>query len=185
LNDSSGKYIGFLYDKDNKLLINFTCICGREYDLSLNKLKASKGFCPLCRYERMSKKRSYTVEEVQEIFRKYNCEIDKHTYVNIQHNIKFTCSCGKLGNKKFNDFLKTPMCTECGRLLSVKTRSKKYSDILNFYELNNCKLLLEEEDYTNTKMKANFTCSCGRPGYKSIKLFYKNPFCKLCGLKQT
>jgi len=181
LNDASGKYIGFLYDENNKLVINFKCNCGREYDLSLKRLKASKGYCPLCRYERVANKLSYTLEEVQTIFRDNNCELHTKFYTNTSQDLEFTCSCGRPGEKTLRDFLDHPRCKKCGQLLSVETRLTKYSDVLAFYDYHNCKLLLKEEDYTNKRTEANFTCSCGRNGCKTIALFYRSPYCKECG----
>jgi len=185
LNVSNGKYIGFLYNENNKLLINFMCSCERGCELTLSRLKASKGFCPLCRYERTANKLSYTYEEVRNIFENNNCLLHTKFYTNTSQNLDFTCSCGNpLGHKTLRKFLQSPRCDKCGRLSSSKSRISKYDDILFFYEQHGCELLLKEEDYINKRTEANFTCACGRNGCKSITLFYKSPYCKSCGLEK-
>jgi hypothetical protein len=184
LNDSSGKYIGFLYDENNKLLIEFKCSCSRNYKLSLNRLKASRGFCPECRYERMSKKRSYTVEELQKIYYEHDCIFDIVSYIDNYHKIKFTCSCGNPnGYKMFNDFINSPRCKECGVLSSTSTRKTKFKDVLEIYKSNDCILLLKEKDYIDTHTYASFICSCGRLGNKMITTFNLKPWCKECGFE--
>lgn len=163
--------------------IDFICGCGRKYSLTSTKIKLSKGFCPLCHYERSAKKLSHNYEDVNEFFKQNNCILITKNYINSKQLLEFVCFCGNTYKKSFNDFMNSPMCGQCGFKNVASNPKYTFEQIFNFYKENNCKLLISKDEYKNKLMHADFICSCGKRGNRQIKQFYKTPYCKKCGIE--
>ncbi len=56
----------------------------------------------------------YTYIEVKKIFKKAKCELLEKKYKNSSIKMKYRCSCGDIGEIKFNHFQQGHRCNICG-----------------------------------------------------------------------
>jgi hypothetical protein len=55
-----------------------------------------------------------------------------------------------------------------------------YNNVKDFFEQNNCKLLITEEEYENVRTKLSFQCSCGNMSDIQYRSFKNTKKCKYC-----
>lgn len=100
--------------------------------------------------------------------------------------IRFSCSCGKEGEKTYDYFLKDPICRSCAQRKGRTGASSKgdfFNQIVKKFEEKGCKLLstedeLQEFDYHYTKLK--YLCRCGRETTTTLNNFKESSHCKGC-----
>jgi len=80
-----------------------------------------------------------TLEKVSAIYEKHGCVLKAKEFKGEYNDMEFICSCGKIGNKTFNAFRKTPRCKYCKNKFVSNVMLRKdytYEEIDEYFEEN-------------------------------------------------
>ncbi len=122
--------------------------------------------------------KSYTYQQVQEIFEKYGMKLLSELYVKNDEKLSALCSCGKKWETSLNNFnkLKHKTCPSCRQKTLYDLEQVKEE-----YERRGYKLLATT--YKNDKSPLDCLCSCGRPAKISLYDLKKGYRCRECWLE--
>lgn len=154
---------------DSKHKLQYICSCGTKSSIRFQNFKLGKR-CGRCNGTRKVK---YTIEEVREIVSRSNFLLLSTDYENVHADLELLCSNGHNYNAPLRSILSGVKCKICtGREeISIK-------EVAEIFNLEGCTLL--ETDYTNTKAKLNYICSCGNRASGTFSSFKKGVRCKQC-----
>lgn len=158
----------------NKAIIPLAARCpsGHETTISWCNLKAGQG-CRVC-----AGKEAFTYQEVRAYFREHGCELMSDTYVNSGTPLEFRCTCGTRGSIRFSHFKKGHRCQNCKQRKLSEANSTPESDLCEFCESKNCKLL---ETWMNGRHRMiRYVCSCTREATAYWGNFKNYPNCWEC-----
>lgn len=165
---------GFIYATTK---IKVKCSNGHIIDtITINNFKRGRR-CIQCGYEKISKERSFTYEEVKAYFEYFNYQLLSETYKNNSDNLTVLCPFGHEWHVKFNNFKnqgnRCPYC--CGNAKYTIEEVKEYIESFGY------KLLSTE--YINSLKKIEIRCPYGHE-YKVTFHMFKNqsqrcPYCQV------
>jgi hypothetical protein len=101
-----GEYCGALTK------MKYQCSCGQISEISWNNFSRGRrcGYC-----HPTGRKKKYTLEEVQKIYKDRGCEFLEDEFKGIIHIYKYRCECGRICKKQFSAFYhQDQLCHECG-----------------------------------------------------------------------
>lgn len=135
----------------------------------------------------MIKDREKHFNYVKNFFQKNDCELltNYNEYINDKLDLSFRCICGTLENTiSFYKYSRSvyKSCNSC-KNIKQKTTKKDFSEIIEYFNLHECKLLTEEKDYKGVVCKnINYLCKCGNQETTSFVLFSMSAYkkCKIC-----
>jgi hypothetical protein len=85
--------------------IKFTCKCGNVNSKTFETIRETGAYCRDCTRINTSNKTNtncYTINTLIDTLKNYNATIEgEYKNINVETNINFICSCGKMGNKAF------------------------------------------------------------------------------------
>lgn len=121
---------GFIYATTK---IKVKCSNGHIIDtITINNFKRGRR-CIQCGYEKISKERSFTYEEVKAYFEYFNYQLLSETYKNNSDNLTVLCPFGHEWHVKFNNFKnQSQRCPYC----QVSKGEQRIMDYLNGNNIN-------------------------------------------------
>lgn len=122
-----------------------------------------------------------TQEQVEKIFLDEGCEL-LDVYVNQRTKVKYRCSCGELSVITISDF-KTGRRCGCGNKKHGIERRFEIEEVKQTFEENSCILL--EKEYTNSRTKMRYICSCGQESQICYSSFKQGRRCFECGKEKN
>lgn len=128
-------------------------------------------------------KSKYKIEDINDLYKQFNCELLEDTYIGVDTNMNFKCSCGRIGNMTFRSFRRSKhhVCRECLNEMASKRITKDIEEVKQLFIKYNCELL--ESQYISNDTPMLFRCNCGREDTKSYSTFSKKPQCKYCSFE--
>lgn len=129
----------------------------------------------------MKGKSKYTLENVIEIFKKYNIEFIDDTFQHTRFKHKFKClKCDYIWRARFDSVRNKLRCPKCAR--NKKTENEKYSleEVKEIFYKNNIEFL--DDFYKNRNFKHNAKClKCEHKWKIKLGNVFKKINCPLCG----
>ena len=181
--NNGGKLISVEYI-DSETNLDFKCACGNTYSLVLIKLRASKGFCPICRYDR-SISNKYDTNFVKEIFLERGCVLLSE-YIDYPSPLSFICKCGRKDKRPLYKFIEYGECKECKKEFIRKNKLlQSYSKAVAELDDNGCKMISSFDEYDGIHSKIRFVCKCGTPFEKRWDVLRKSFRCNECAQEFT
>lgn len=172
LNDMGYVLLSESYTNTNTKL-EYVCTCGNVHQANFNNIISGKK-CPNC-----YGKTTWNLEKTQTEFEKRNCILLEETYINNSTSMHFLCSCGEIGYKSLQHFLKSPQCKKCG-YTNAGNKNGRFTieKVRDVFEEKGYILL--ENVYVNNYEKLSYICSCGSLHEMSFANISKNKKCPNC-----
>lgn len=133
-----------LFKKNNCILLDdyknvreklrFVCSCGKTYSKSLNGFLRGPR-CITCGRIIASNKKTYTQEEVSDVFSHNGCEL-LEVYVSVRIPVKYKCSCGEISKISFDNFKRGRRCKKCKSLNLTGDKHPSWIKDREAYRLN-------------------------------------------------
>lgn len=131
-----------------------------------------------------TKRKRWTLEDVQQLFAQSGCELLADEYVNNKTKMKYRCSCGNVASVNLHDFLVTgARCKTCRYESMARIRRRSIDEVRSIFEKGGCTLL--SDTYENTKQKLKYICSCGEPAEITLDHFLRGQRCTICAHSKT
>lgn len=121
-----------------------------------------------------------TIELIKNKFIKYNCELLDTDFKNKDRNseLKFICSCGKIGFGNWSVFRKKAARIRCKKCMGFYTQDEAEK----IFSAHGCELC---DVFKNVVSKMKYICKCGQVSYSTLSAFNKgHTQCKQCSNKQ-
>jgi hypothetical protein len=112
----------------------------------------------------------YTQEEISEIFKKQNCEL-LDEYKDVNHSLKYKCSCGNFSTIRLDHFVAGRRCKICSG------RTMDQDKLIQYFKDQGCELLSE---YKGSKEHLEYVCKCGNIGKIRLNKFKEGRRCGMC-----
>jgi hypothetical protein len=160
-------------------ILDYECECGNAKKITFTKFRLGHR-CKECGIKNRQDPQKYSIEEVKEMFYKYNCELITEEYINNKSNLFFICSCGRDGEKCLSQFLVSHQCSQCGVDSRTEKRKLSFKEVNEEFEINGCTLL--ETEYINNRTPMRYICKCNRESIVRFDAFVRGNRCKECGL---
>jgi len=118
----------------------------------------------------MPKKLSY--QYIKKFFQDNRCELLDSEYKNSRTKLRYRCSCGNESLILWSHFKSGSRCNKCYK------RNLPISDVKDFFESKDCKLLSKE--YINNREKLKYICNCGNISEITYGNFKNGQRCRKC-----
>ena len=176
--------------KNDTTEINLKCKCGNEFKSNYKNLRRKKYIsCKNCDNENNCLRTPY--EQVKNYIEEYNCLLISKTFKNFNEDLEIKCKCGINYKTSFDCYKRSvyKCCINCSDKLRIKNVIKankektfSYTEIKNFIEQQNCKLLSDNTNYINRDTILDIQCKCGLLFKNNINKLrnYKYILCKEC-----
>lgn len=152
-----------------------------RYENYLNsKNKRPKSICKIKNFCCEDCKKMIEYKYVKNLFLMNNCKLLSSEIKGAKDKIDFICSCGNKATTSLDVFKKGHKCMKCGSASRGLKRRILFSDIVDLFEKNNCKLLTKEKDYDGVLTIVRFICQCGEEDNLRVRSFEKSPRCTKC-----
>ena len=131
----------------------------------------------------------YTIDSIQKLSNKNNCNLLSTKYINSNSKLLFNCSCGIQFEKSLRNFIDGPRCRECYLRELRKTLSFRNKILSNNMKLpiSKVKLYIENAgyqllstDYINNRTNLKLKCSNAHEYLASFGSFRNNRRCPVC-----
>lgn len=124
------------------VLLNYICKCGRVGRTRFCDFKNKNYRCGFC--HSTGRKKKYTLEEVQQIFKDRGCELLDKVYKNGKTIMSYRCKCGNVSKVTFFSFHhQKANCYECG--LKKISEDHKHRDYSNLRGPNNYQWIADRD----------------------------------------
>jgi hypothetical protein len=167
--------------KNNETKLRYVCSCGNESKIRFSDFQ-NGGRCKSCVMDR-KKTRLLTFEYVSTYFEDNGCKLLTTTYTGNTQKLKYICICGNMSETIFNSFSNGTRCKSCGRASTANARRLNIEKVKEIFERENCILL--SQHYQNTNTPVEFRCSCGNTDYITVSIFKVGVRCRKCVQKNT
>ena len=132
--------------------------------------------------------KTYTIEQVQQIFSSKNCQLVTGEYTNQLQDLDYIATCGHKNKMKLKTFLRDHghKCRCCTFDMST------YKDVCESFDEKGCTIIMNEEEFNknfkNNTSKIEYVASCGHSNsviYKNFKSLNQGISCPSCVSKST
>lgn len=142
--------------------------------------------CKECGNKKSSNKQKLSYKYIKKYFEENGCKLlsPENKHKNSKSHLVFRCHCGKITERTFDHFSKSPNCQECGNKKISEKKRLSYEYIKKYFEEKKCQLLTLHSDYRNSRFRLLFKCYCGTIAKKNFNKFFRNPYCQKCGIEK-
>ena len=187
INDSTDGKTLLLSDEyiNSKTPLKLKCSCGNIFYRKYDKLKTNGFNCVECSKKELSKRYSYSLDDIKKIISDKGCEYISGEYVNETSKLTIKCKCGKEFIKSFNKFNSgQDHCPKCGMKALAEKKTK--------YNLDSARELLRsygfellENEYLGAQEKMLCKCRNGHESYIVIsQLKHGRSGCRECATER-
>jgi hypothetical protein len=120
-----------------------------------------------------------TYDFVRQYFADHGCELLETAYKNARTKLRYRCECGKESSIVFDSFRRGNRCQSCGNRKTVQKLIYTQEEVAKQFKDGGCELLGQ---YTRSRAKVEYRCSCGQKDKISLNNFQKGHRCWACGL---
>ncbi len=156
--------------------MEYRCSCENINKIRFNHFKRGK------RCKKCGKNEEHTLKYVQNYFKEQGCELLETEYINCKTKMKYKCSCGDISNISFNNFRKGHRCYKCGLNKNSIKQKHSFEFVKNYFKEQGCKLL--EEEYNGCQIKMKYICECkniSKISFHNLKAGQRCMKCSNCG----
>lgn len=123
--------------------------------------------------------RSWTYEEVKQLFKDNGCELLENEYKNANTPMNYKCSCGNIAKIRLSCFNKGQRCYECRNKKLSEVQRFSFDDVKKVFDERKTTLLSTE--YRGVHHKLKYICpKCGEIAYMTFSNFRRGYGCANC-----
>jgi hypothetical protein len=92
--------------------LSYICVCGNESVIKLNHLLNGR-LCKSCGYEKASKTKTKTYEEVKQMFELKGFRLLSKSYNDSRQDLTYLCKCGRISQTALSNLSSIQGCRDC------------------------------------------------------------------------
>lgn len=163
--------------KNTRTKMPYVCSCGNRSEITLSDF-ISGHRCRKRGNKKISKKLSFDIDYIKEIFQECGCILLATEYTNANAKVSYICKCGNHDEKSLAKFKTGQRCNECAAEKLRIAFAYTLEEVRDIFAKEGC--VLNSEKYVNARQKLRYTCLCGRDSEISLGSFLSGNRCQKC-----
>lgn len=156
--------------------LDYIATCGHQHQISFENFLAGKGrVCKKCRYQKIAREKTRTIEDAERLFRENGCELLSESYGGCTEKLEYIAQCGHRNQISYSKFAAGSgrICKKCSKSVRYE-----YDEVFETFLREGCFLL--EKEYQNCKQPLRFIAKCGHESIITFDDFLNSSRSKYC-----